>query len=116
MEAIMNEIIYHKLVRDKIPEIIEKAGKKYSMRILSLEELKKESLLKIKEEYEELEKAQTPQEQKEELADLFEIIDAFMDAHQFSKEEIQQIREKKKEKRGGFELGLFLEKTWEEPL
>ena len=110
----MNEIIYHKLIRDKIPEIIEKAGKKYSVRTLSSEELKKASLLKIKEEYEELEKAQTPQEQKEELADLLEIIETFIHAHQFSKEEIEQIKENKKQKRGGFELGIFLEKTWEE--
>ena len=47
------ERIYNKLVRDKIPEIIENDGEKPIVRVLNDNEYKKELEKKLKEEYEE---------------------------------------------------------------
>lgn len=47
------EKIYNKLVRDKIPEIIENDGEKPIVRVLNDNEYKKELEKKLKEEYEE---------------------------------------------------------------
>ena len=48
-----SEKIYNKLVRDKIPEVIEGTGKKYSSHIADENEYKEELLKKVYEELEE---------------------------------------------------------------
>lgn len=45
--------VYNKLIRDRIPEIIDKSGKKYSVRILDSEEYTKELQKKMYEEMDE---------------------------------------------------------------
>lgn len=45
---------------------------------------------------------------KEELADVIEVIDAMLYHNNLSLEEVLTIRDTKKEKRGGFEKGLYL--------
>ncbi len=46
---------------------------------------------------------------KEELGDLIEVIDAILYHNDIDLEEVLKMREIKKEKRGGFEKGLYLE-------
>ncbi len=46
---------------------------------------------------------------KEEIADLIEVIDAMLYHNDIKLDEVLTIRDKKKEKRGGFETGLYLE-------
>ena len=46
---------------------------------------------------------------KEELADVIEVIDAILYHNDLSLSEVLEIRDKKKEKRGGFEKGVYLE-------
>lgn len=46
---------------------------------------------------------------KEEIADVIEVIDAILYYHHIDLMEVLAIRDKKKEKKGGFETGLFLE-------
>lgn len=46
---------------------------------------------------------------KEEIADVIEVIDAILYHNDISLEEVLKIRDAKKEKKGGFETGLFLE-------
>jgi predicted house-cleaning noncanonical NTP pyrophosphatase (MazG superfamily) len=99
---------YNKLVRDRIPEIIEANGKKFSTRILSDEEYITELKNKSFEELEEYRDAETREEALEELADLMEIVHAFAKAHGTTLEEIEEIRRKKAEKRGTFEKKIFL--------
>ncbi len=46
---------------------------------------------------------------KEELADVIEVVDAILFHNKISLEEVLAFRDAKKEKKGGFETGLFLE-------
>ncbi|AND40645.1 nucleoside triphosphate pyrophosphohydrolase [Cytobacillus oceanisediminis] len=100
--------IYNKLVRDRIPEVIARNGKKCSTRILDnekyIEELKKKSF----EELEEYVKAQTDEEAIEELADILEILHALAKVHGSTIRDVDEIRKSKAEKRGGFQDKVFL--------
>lgn len=98
-------IIHNKLVRDRIPEIIEKSGKTASARMLSHEEYLKRLDEKLSEELNEYLKDQS----MEEIADLLEVIHAVVNARGSDMDEVEKIRLQKKEKRGGFEQRIFLE-------
>ncbi|MED4877143.1 phosphoribosyl-ATP pyrophosphohydrolase [Geobacillus stearothermophilus] len=100
--------IYNKLVRDRIPTIIEQAGKTFTTRILDDEEYRKELQKKAFEELEEYVQAKTDEAALEELADVLEIIHALAECHGASIEQVEQIRAKKAEKRGGFRDKIFL--------
>lgn len=100
--------IYNKLVRDCIPTIIEQAGKTFTTRILDDEEYRKELQKKAFEELEEYVQAETDEAALEELADVLEIIHALAECHGASIEQVEQIRAKKAEKRGGFREKVFL--------
>ena len=95
----MKEIIYDKLVRDKIPEIIEKSGKQCEIEILSDEKYLEMIDKKLDEELAEYHKDKN----LEELADLLEVIYAATKARGYSIEELEKVRVEKVEKRGGFD-------------
>ncbi|MED5072667.1 nucleoside triphosphate pyrophosphohydrolase [Anoxybacillus geothermalis] len=101
-------MIYNKLVRDRIPTIIEQSGKTFTTRILDDEEYRKELQKKAFEELEEYVQAETDEAALEELADVLEIIHALAECHGASIEQVEQIRAKKAEKRGGFREKIFL--------
>jgi len=97
--------MYKKLVRDKIPSIIEKNGGKPIIRKLDDEEYFKELNRKIKEELDEyLESYEV-----EELADLYEVLLAILDYKKISVEEFEIIRSMKVSKRGAFKDKIYLE-------
>lgn len=100
--------VYNKLVRDLIPQVIESTGKEYRTRILDDNEYKDELRIKLKEESEEYFSAEGQQESLEELADLLEVIRALAAAHGASWEQLEEIREKKAEARGGFQDKVYL--------
>ncbi len=100
--------VHNKLVRDRILEIIEKAGKRYTSRILLEEEYKQEVRKKMHEELAEYEEAATSEEAVEELADLLELIHAAASIHGASVEQLEDIRQQKAEKRGGFNERIYL--------
>ncbi|MFS0777648.1 nucleoside triphosphate pyrophosphohydrolase [Neobacillus sp. 3P2-tot-E-2] len=100
--------IYNKLVRDRIPEVIEKTGKKFITRILDSEEYKKEIKSKCFEELNEYINAKNDKDAVEELADLLEIIHALAECHGTNIEQVEQVRQEKAEKRGGFKEKIFL--------
>ncbi len=99
---------YNKLVRDRIPEIIEATGKKFSTSILDEEQYIKELKKKSLEELEEYHEAETNKDALEELADVLEIMHALASVHGSSIEEVERIRKEKAEKRGGFQEKIFL--------
>lgn len=106
------ERIYNKLVRDKIPNIIEEKGEKPIIRILNDTEYKKELEKKLYEEYKEVLEA-TGEDRVEELADMLEIIRALADLENKDLDDVIQVAGKKKETRGAFEKKIFLERVIE---
>lgn len=100
--------VYNKLVRDRIPEIIENNGKKFTTKILDDAQYELELKKKLKEEMEEYQNASNDNEALEELADLLELMHALAKVHGASMEEVEKIRQDKASKRGGFEEKIFL--------
>lgn len=100
--------IYNKLVRDAIPQIIENSGLLFKTCILSEEEYKREVIKKLTEELREYEETDNPKDAVEELADILELIHAAAELNGSSYEEIEEVRVKKAEKRGGFKERIFL--------
>lgn len=100
-------IIHNKLVRDRIPEIIEKSGKTAYRRILNNEEYIEELDRKLNEECAEYQADKSI----EELADMLEVMYAIAQARGYSIEELEQVRAEKAEKRGSFKDRIYLEKV-----
>ncbi len=88
---------YNKLVRDKIPEILDQKGISYEKRVASPEEYKAELIKKLTEEVKEFSDEGDP----EELADVVEVIEALKKLPSYKN--IEVLRNKKREERGGFE-------------
>ncbi|APH05010.1 nucleoside triphosphate pyrophosphohydrolase [Bacillus weihaiensis] len=99
---------YNKLVRDKIPEIIDQTGKNYEVRILDKVDYIKELKKKAYEELNEIVEAKDRESSLEELADLLEVIHAIAVYHGSTLEEINSIRQEKEEQRGSFSEKVFL--------
>ena len=100
----MKTIKYQKLVRDRIPEIIEKQGKQCSCSVLSDEAYLEHLDLKLSEELGEY----LEDKSMEELADLLEVIRAVAAARGSSIGEVEKIRQEKAAERGGFEKRILL--------
>lgn len=97
--------VYNKLVRDKIPEIIEDDGKTCKTRILSDEEYIAALEAKLNEEVAEYQ----ADKNLEEMADMLEVLQAICLARGYSLEELEVMRLKKAVERGGFSEKIFLE-------
>lgn len=98
---------YHKLVRDRIPEVIESDGKTCIWETLS----DTEYLLLLEEKLNE-ELAEYQQSKSlEELADLLEVVQAVVKARGWTWEELEQVRAEKAAKRGGFEKKILLKEV-----
>ena len=106
----MRSIAYNKLVRDRIPEIIESSGKTCSTEILSPEDYLRMIDAKLDEELAEYHKDQNI----EELADLLEVIHAAAIARGYSLEDLEQMRAEKAAKRGGFKKRILLKEVYED--
>lgn len=103
----MSEIKYNKLVRDRIPEIIEASGKNCVAEILSDEDYLCMIDAKLDEELAEYHKDQNI----EELADLIEVIYAATKARGYTLEQLETVRAEKAAKRGIFQKKLLLKKV-----
>ena len=100
----MAHIMYNKLVRDRIPEIIQSTGKTCTTEILSTEDYLHMIDIKLDEELAEYHKDQNI----EELADLLEVIRAAAIAHGYTLEDLERVRAEKASERGGFEKRILL--------
>ena len=100
---------YHKLIRDKIPEIIEAQGQCCSVKKLSYEEYLEMVDAKLDEELVEFHKDQS----LEELADLMEVIFAAAEARGYTREQLEQVRSQKETERGAFRKRLMLLEVWD---
>ena len=106
------EIIYNKLVRDKIPNIIKERGETPVVRVLDEIEYKNELEKKLYEEYKEVIQA-SGDDRLEELADMLEVIRALAKLENKDLDDIMKIADMKSEKRGAFKTKIFLEKVIE---
>lgn len=97
-------IVYDKLIRDKIPEIIERSGKKCIVEVMDDAAYLQYLDQKLNEELAEYQADKS----LEELADLLEVIYAVAVSRGYSVEELESVRKEKAEKRGGFEKRLRL--------
>ena len=100
---------YNKLVRDRIPEIIEASGKICATEILSDEAYLRMVDAKLDEEMAEYHSDQTI----EELADLLEVIYAAAMARGYTLEQLESVRAAKAEKRGAFANKILLKEVIE---
>lgn len=100
----MSPIIYRKLVRDRIPEIIRQSGKSCTTEILDDEAYLQMLDEKLNEELAEYQQSKA----MEELADLLEVIRAVIIARGSSMETVEALRISKAQTRGGFSKRVFL--------
>lgn len=109
---------YNKIVRDKMIDIYKHdvenhiSCSDYKIRYCEKDETLTLLKAKLAEEvgeliavYDETDKTRL----KEEIADVIEVLDAILYHNDLSFAEVLQLRSAKKEKRGGFERGLYLE-------
>ncbi|WP_040191399.1 nucleoside triphosphate pyrophosphohydrolase [Clostridium culturomicium] len=96
--------VYDKLVRDKIPAIIEADGKSCDVVIASKEEMGELLEKKLMEEVNEY----LEDKNLEELADVMEVLFGLANHLGYSQEELMEKRRKKFEERGGFKEGIVL--------
>ncbi len=105
----MGHVLYHKLVRDHIPEIIMASGRRCQVVELPEDEYLTMLEKKLTEELAEYQQSKS----LEELADLMEVIRAVAEARGSSMEAVEAIRVQKAEKRGGFKRRLLLREVWD---
>ena len=101
--------IYNKLVRDRIPEIIETDGNICVTEVLPDDRYLQMLDAKLDEELAEYQESKS----LEELADLLEVMRAVVKARGWTWEQLEQVRQEKAAKRGGFEQKILLKEVIE---
>ena len=102
-------MIYNKLVRDKIPEILERMGKKHSYRTASYDEYEQKLWEKLDEEITEFKEVPCD----EEMADILEVVDAILVHCGLDPYEVETARQVKASARGSFKQRILLEEVKE---
>ena len=101
--------VYQKLVRDRIPEIIEADGKTCVTETLSDSRYLEMLDAKLAEELAEYRESKS----LEELADLLEVMKAVVQARGWTWNQLEQVRQEKAARRGGFEKKILLKEVRE---
>jgi predicted house-cleaning noncanonical NTP pyrophosphatase (MazG superfamily) len=105
------KIFYNKLVRDKIPQIIEDGGKNCHYELLTPEKYLEALAEKLLEEAQETAialKSSDPDALVNELADLYEVIDSILLLQKIDTTEVILNQKQKREERGSFQKRLKL--------
>ncbi len=98
---------YNKLVRDKIIGIVEAKGGQATFHIADRAEYWQKLKEKLREEVEEFMEA----ESQEEMADVFEVINAILKEKGWGIEDIVAVQKTKRAEKGGFDERIILEKS-----
>ncbi|WP_096439510.1 nucleoside triphosphate pyrophosphohydrolase [Alteribacter populi] len=106
--------VYNKLVRDRIPEVIESTGKKANFMTLNEADFAQQAKEKLKEEVEEYFNAESDRDSIEELADIMELLHSLAGIHGATPEELEKVRVRKAKNRGAFNKWLFLKEVEDE--
>ena len=102
---------FNKLVRDRIPEKIQRNGEEAVTAQLDKTILSQLLKRKLVEESLEVLDAEGDENLIVEIADILEVLDGILSQHQIDIQAVLQQKEKKREKAGGFEKGVYLKKT-----
>lgn len=105
----MKTIPYNKLVRDRIPAIIESDGKTCISETLSDTDYQRMLDEKLNEECAEYQESKSA----EELADILEVVYAIAATQGLSIAQLEQLRKDKADKRGGFVQKILLKEVFE---
>lgn len=100
--------VYDKLVRDKIPEIIETSGNKCETQVVSDEIALEYLYKKLNEEVSEL----LEDKNLDEIADCLEVLFAIAAKYGYSEDDVLGRRNEKRVNRGGFDDNIILKKTY----
>jgi predicted house-cleaning noncanonical NTP pyrophosphatase (MazG superfamily) len=101
-------VAFSKLVRDRIPEIIQSEGRRPVTRVLDKASYRQALLAKLIEEAQEASHA-TAGDLPSELADVLEVLRALTATAGMSWPQLLALAEDKRSRRGGFERRIFLE-------
>ena len=101
------KIIYNKAVRDRIPEIIERDGKKPIIVALDDDEFLKELEKKLREEIDEYLRSK----KIDELVDIEEVILRIIELRKVTGDNFTAMRIEKKREKGGFDSNLYLKEV-----
>ena len=107
-EVIPMKHIYNKLVRDRIPEIVENDHKTCVTRTLNDEEYLKCLKSKLLEEYYAVIDAEG-EDIKKEIADVLEVLEALENTLHIDHQEVLSIKQKKAHSNGAFDKKIYLE-------
>ena len=99
---------YNKLVRDQIPAIIAESGRTCCTTVLTEHAFRTALLAKLVEEAKEVQAADSA-EVLTELADVMEVFDYLLVAHQLTMDQVRQLQQERRHVRGGFESRLQLD-------
>ena len=103
----MKKFYHRKLIRDKIPQIIESSGGKYVVRVMDEDEFRAELRKKLIEEAKEVQKSEKAELVKE-LADVLELLKSIAKSEGVNFKLVEEKRKQRKRERGGFRKRLFL--------
>lgn len=95
---------YNKLVRDNIPEILREKNVSFTADTLDVKAFELALGSKLVEEAIEFRESGD----MEELADLFEVVDAILAHNHWNEEDVRKIQKEKAAKRGGFAKRILL--------
>ena len=109
INAMKKRTVHNKLVRDRIPEIIEASGRTCITEVLPEDAYIQALDAKLSEELAEYQQSNS----LEELADLLEVMGAVVKARGYTWDELTRVRKEKRAQRGAFEQRIFLKEVIE---
>ena len=98
-----------KLIRDLLPQVMNERGVLLKQRTLNPEEFVDQLKIKLIEEANEVANAKSRPELIEELADVFEVLQALAKTMGITSNQIEEIQLKKLADKGGFDSKIFAE-------
>lgn len=109
IQAMKKHVVHNKLVRDRIPEIIEASGKTCVIEVMSTDAYIQALDAKLDEELAEYQQSKS----LEELADLLEVMGAVVKARGYTWDDLTRVRKEKRAARGAFDQRIFLKEVIE---
>ena len=110
INAMKKHTVHNKLVRDRIPEIIEASGRICITEVLPDDAYIQALDAKLNEELAEYQQSKS----LEELADLLEVMGAVVKARGYTWDDLTRVRKEKRACRGAFDQRIFLKEVIEE--